>query len=424
MNDKNLCEVFAWGEKIAILLEHNGIIYYEAKSDNALLFSPLKLKNKKTTTYPDLSFQSFLPGLISDHLPGSYGDKYMNAFFKKKQNKMPSTLEKLLFIGEHSIGALEFKPSIQSNIKGQILELKDMHKLSKDALRGEHDFELATLIAVSNSAGGGARAKAHVGFNADNEKLYVADKHASLPKDFEHAIVKFDENHEGTSIYIPREFAQKSVYTKTEYAYSLIAKKLGINMSDCYIVDTEQGAHFVTKRFDYENNERKHLHSLSGLLHVDAAQQFATGYEDIFEVAIALKTPVHAFEQIFKTMVFNMVFGNRDDHAKNFSFIMNKKKEWDFSPSYDLTYIINRGASSEHQLSIGGQPASWACLTELEVIASKFGIKDYKSIILNTIDAKHELLRSTLSPLDVPSNWINDIFANTKEIDINLKKES
>ena len=357
MNKKNICNVYAWDKQIAILLEYQGKVYFEAKDNETFLFSPLQLNTTAVQTYPDLAFQSFLPGLISDHLPGAYGEKYMNAFFQKNRNKIPSTLEKLQFIGEHSIGALEFKPIIESGVTGEILELKEMYKLSKNALCGEHNFELATLIAISNSAGGGARAKAHVGFNKDTKKLFVADKHGALPKGFQHSIIKFDENQEEGSIFIPQEYTKNSVHTKTEYVYSQIAKKLGINMSECFLVDTEQGSHFITHRFDVVDGKRLHLHSLSGLLHVDAAQQYSLGYERLFETALALTTPMSAMDQIYKTMVFNLVFGNRDDHAKNFSFIMNENREWDFSPSYDLTYVINKGASSEHQLSINNQPA-------------------------------------------------------------------
>ena len=96
---------------------------------------------------------------------------------------------------------------------------------------------------------------------------------------------------------------------------------------------------------------------------------------------------------------------------------MNEKREWDFSPSYDLTYVINKGASSEHQLSINNQPASWATNTDLEAIAHRFGVKEYKTIISNTLSAKHELLTPMLLELDVPQNWIDEILENTQTID-------
>ena len=423
MNDtKNTTEVYAWGEKIATLLEHHGKIYFEAENSATLDFSPLKLTTLGTQSYSDLSFQHYLPGLISDHIPGHYGIQYMDAFFRRERGRLPSTLERLQFIGQHSIGALEFVPAVQTGISGETVELKEMHQMSKDALQGEHSFELATLIAISNSAGGGARAKAHVGYNKNNGKIYVVDKHAALPEGFRHAIVKFDEYKEGGNAFIPKLYTANSVYTKTEYIYSLIAKRLGINMADTFLINTEQGSHFVTHRFDQQDGQRQHLHSLSGLLHHDAGQQFSLGYEQIFRTGLALNVPHDAMEQIYKTMIFNLVFGNRDDHSKNFSFIMNTKREWDFSPSYDLTYVINKGAGSEHQLSIANNPASWATFNVLSKIAKTFGVSEHQEIITNTIEAKQTMLRSLCLEHAIPKVWIEEIMTNTKSIDKSISR--
>jgi len=423
MNNKTVTEVFAWGKKIATMLDYKGKIYFEPEESDTLTFSPLMLTNLKTHSYPTLSFQNFLPGLINDHIPGKYGMLYMDLFFKKEKGRLPTTLERLQFIGQHSIGALEFIPATQTGIAGEILELQTMYQMSKNALKGAHSFELATLIAISNSAGGGARAKAHVGYNQHNGKLYVADKHASLPDGYQHAIVKFDEYRETGNAFIPELYTANSVYTKTEYIYSLIAKQLGIKMAETFLVDTDKGSHFVTHRFDVKHGERQHLHSLSGLLHHDASQQFTLGYEQLFRTGLALNVPHSAMEQIFKTMVFNLVFGNRDDHSKNFSFIMNRQYQWEYSPSYDLTYVINRGAGQEHQLSINNKPASWATSKELFDIAKTFGVSNAKEIISNTIEAKMTLLRPMSMTYHIPSEWIDEILTNTSAIDKNILEE-
>jgi len=420
---ENATEVFAWGKKIATLLEYRGKIYFETESDSTLKFSPLKLTASGTFTYGDLPFQYYLPGLISDHIPGSYGIKYMDAFFRKEKGRLPSTLERLQFVGEHSIGALEFVPAVQTGISGEVLELKEMYQISKKALQGEHDFELATMIAISNSAGGGARAKAHVGYNEQNGRIYIADKHAELPEGFNHAIVKFDEYKEGGNPFLPELYTAGSVYTKTEYIYSLIAKSLGIKMAETFLVETQSGSHFVTYRFDVKDGIRRHLHSLSGLLHHDPGQQYSLGYEQIFRTGLALNVPYDAMEQIYRTMIFNLVFGNRDDHSKNFSFIMSAGCEWNISPSYDLTYAINRGAGSEHQLSINNAPASWATYKELSKIAETFGIRDYKEIIGNTLEAKHTMLRKLSCKYDIADLWIDEIMKNTKSIDEKIVPE-
>jgi len=47
---------------------------------------------------------------------------------------------------------------------------------------------------------------------------------------------------------------------------------------------------------------------------------------------------VKAYEKIFRLACFNVFAHNRDDHSKNFSFLMNKMGEWRFAPAYDLTF--------------------------------------------------------------------------------------
>ena len=42
-------------------------------------------------------------------------------------------------------------------------------------------------------------------------------------------------------------------------------------------------------------------------------------------------------EEMYRRMVFNLVCNNKDDHAKNFSFIC-RAGVWSLAPAYDITY--------------------------------------------------------------------------------------
>jgi serine/threonine-protein kinase HipA len=57
--------------------------------------------------------------------------------------------------------------------------------------------------------------------------------------------------------------------------------------------------------------------------------------------------------QAFERCVFNVMFNNRDDHSKNFSFLMGKDGRWQFSPAYDLTF--SDGPNGEHQMDLCGE---------------------------------------------------------------------
>ena len=60
-------------------------------------------------------------------------------------------------------------------------------------------------------------------------------------------------------------------------------------------------------------------------------------------------------EQMYRRMVFNYIAENKDDHCKNFSFIVNKDNEnkwqWHLAPAYDLTHSTE-GYNGEHATSV------------------------------------------------------------------------
>lgn len=59
---------------------------------------------------------------------------------------------------------------------------------------------------------------------------------------------------------------------------------------------------------------------------------------------------------MFRRMVFNVLTGNKDDHAKNFSFIC-REGVWSLAPAYDLTRC-SEGYNGEHATSVNnnGKP--------------------------------------------------------------------
>jgi serine/threonine-protein kinase HipA len=58
-------------------------------------------------------------------------------------------------------------------------------------------------------------------------------------------------------------------------------------------------------------------------------------------------------------MVFNVLAYNRDDHAKQISFLMDKTGQWSRSPAYDMTYAYNPLGefTNSHQMTINRKRA-------------------------------------------------------------------
>ena len=56
---------------------------------------------------------------------------------------------------------------------------------------------------------------------------------------------------------------------------------------------------------------------------------------------------------MFLLAVFNVLSHNRDDHSKNFTFLMNETGAWRVSPAYDLTF--SSGPSGEQSTMVMGE---------------------------------------------------------------------
>ncbi|MGM9786884.1 MAG: HipA domain-containing protein [Candidatus Cryptobacteroides sp.] len=83
---------------------------------------------------------------------------------------------------------------------------------------------------------------------------------------------------------------------------------------------------------------------------------------------------------MFRRMVFNVVCQNRDDHAKNFSFLCEEGK-WSLAPAYDITYSP-AGTRGEHSTSANyaGNPS------REDMIAAGTGIRIPRKRCIAIID--------------------------------------
>jgi serine/threonine-protein kinase HipA len=158
-------------------------------------------------------------------------------------------------------------------------------------------------------------------------------------------------------------------YGKIEYAYYKMALEAGIEMTECRLLEENNRAHFMTKRFDrIKENDKIHMQTLCGLAHYDYKMLHAYSYEQAFQVMRRLRLPYGQAEQMFRRMVFNVIARNQDDHTKNISFLMDKTGTWKLSPAYDVSWAYNpKGEwTSNHQMSINNK---WNNIIRADLIA-------------------------------------------------------
>ncbi len=242
-------------------------------------------------------------------------------------------------------------------------------------LNGQDDREtLGDILRVSTSAGG-ARAKAILAWNSKTNEFRSGQ--VNSPKEFEQWILKFD----GITNNRDKELADPQGYGKIEFAYALMAKVAGIEMSESRLHHEGGRSHFMTKRFDRNVEGGKvHMQSLGALVHIDYNQAGLFSYEQTLQTMKILELSDIDIEQQVLRAFFNVVGRNHDDHVKNIAFLMDRRGEWSLSPAFDLTYAYDsRGFwTNQHQMSINNKRDQFT-KEDLFSLASTAGIKKTKA---------------------------------------------
>jgi len=199
---------------------------------------------------------------------------------------------------------------------------------------------------------------------SDDQKQIIHGRQ-KLQNGFSHWMVKFASSMDSPEI------------GAIEYAYSLMAREAGLDMPKTTLLEGKKGRYFAIKRFDRVGDRRVHMHSVAGLTHSDF--RFPTlDYDDLLKLTLHLTKNVQEVEKVFRLACFNLFSHNRDDHAKNFSFVMDEKGVWSFSPVYDITF--SNGPGGEHSTMYMGEGKNPTTKHLLE-LAKKHGIKKGAVII-------------------------------------------
>ncbi len=337
---------------------------------SAIEVSPLWMPLRaEPYTFPGLSRESFhgLPGLLADSLPDRYGSALIDAWLAG-QGRTPESfdsVERLCYIGRRGMGALEFAPALgPTPSPKRELQVAALVELASEVLAhreeliasltaGHQQRAMLDILSVGASAGG-ARAKAVIAWNPVSGAVRSGQLE-NLPPGFEHWLLKFDgvsENRDKDVLADPRG------YGAVEYAYSLMARDAGIEMTECRLLEEGGRRHFMTRRFDRAaDGAKRHMQSLGALAHLDFNQPGASSYEEAFLASRRLGLGTPALEQLYRRMVFNVVARNQDDHVKNIAYLMDRSGRWELAPAFDVTYAYRPGSpwTDSHQMTINGR---------------------------------------------------------------------
>lgn len=301
------------------------------KRENAISIFPDELPLQAGTMKPKWELASSL----RDASPDAWGRRVILHRLanqkKSAKEEYPDELTFLLNSGSDRIGALDFQESPEEYIPREQanISLDELFYAVEKIEKGKKlssELELALLHGTSI---GGARPKVMI--NKGNKKF----------------IAKFSSSSDYYNVI------------KAEYIAMRLAFFCGINTAPVSLTKAADKDVLLIERFDREYKKknwfRKPVISALTMLGLNEMEARYASYED-FAVYIRhhFKEPKKTLRELFTRMVFNILVGNTDDHARNHAAFWNGK-EYELTPAYDICPQARSGQIASQAMKINGQ---------------------------------------------------------------------
>jgi len=330
-----------------LIQEKNGNIYFQYNKDFLSEYWNISAKELHPTLNKQWPFPDYLdnlPWIVYDCLPDWWWriviDRYIEEKFKIDRSDAHIFL-KLLLLDNNAIWGLSFEPREEFDINpSELPNLSWVYSIIKefDLNSESNNKDLSSLLATSASLWW-ARPKILCFYKNDNGNLRISNTYFDWSESY---IIKFNaDSDEQYSILM-------------EYIYMTFAKQIWSDTPHVDLLEVEEWIYALAiKRFDrIETNngtQKVLMHSLAGALHTNFRMP-SFNYDWFLKMTGFFTQSYTQVELAFERAVFNIIFGNKDDHTKNFSYIFTKNKNWVLSPAYDLT--LNNWLNWNHQMDV------------------------------------------------------------------------
>lgn len=279
-------------------------------------------------------------GIFEDSLPDGYGRYLLHRTLMREgiDDRKLTSIDRLSLVGNSGMGALCYEPETIITKGEEMSDFDLLQEKALEVLKEQQDTDAGLLLYNSGNSGG-CRPKAVF---SDNEG---------------HWLIKFRHTYDPVDMGVQ------------EFHYNEVAKKCGINVTDFKLT---AGKYFTTRRFDItEDGERIHTATAGGLLCVSLSEP-VLDYANLMALTGYLTQNPKDVEEMYRRMVFNYLTDNKDDHCKNFSFLVKKddagKWKWHLAPAYDLT-LCAEGYNGQHATSVN--QTGFPTLTDFIAVGAK-----------------------------------------------------
>jgi serine/threonine-protein kinase HipA len=306
--------------RLALAPDGRTVFEYAAEwLENGFSISPFYLPLKRGVFTARSAPFDGLFGVFYDSLPDGWGRLLTDRWLASKGYNPAdfNVIDRLRLVGRQGMGALYYIPEQKRSEEESIYELDFYAQEATKILQYDETESLEALFDKAGSSGG-ARPK------------------VLLTIDGTDWLIKFRSGLDPQNV------------GELEYQHSLLAKKCGIEMPPTRLFE---GKYFGVARFDRQGRERFHVHSAAGLLYASYRLP-SLDYTELLKATMILTKDQREVQKLFRQMVFNVLIGNKDDHAKNFAYIY-QNHSWKLSPAYDLLPSV--GFNNNHTTTINGQ---------------------------------------------------------------------
>jgi serine/threonine-protein kinase HipA len=287
-----------------------------------------------------------LPHAIADAAPDAWGRRVIE---HRSGAPALNELDYLLAGAGHRAGAMHFQRD-ESEYRPVDLPVVAVRDLAEAAALLEQNVPLPPELEdalLHGTSIGGARPK------------------AAIADDVGHWIAKFSSRTDRYDV------------VRFEYATMKLAAHCGIDVPEVRLVETAGKHVLLVHRFDRVPKDgdysRRLVLSALSLLQLDDTEARLAGYPDFAEVLRQWsREPLNDCKQLFRRMLFNMLVGNTDDHAKNHAVFWDGQR-LALTPAYDLMPIPRTGQEGRQAMRVG-ELGPMASLTNAYSEAARFGL--------------------------------------------------
>lgn len=332
------------------------------------LFAP-ELPLKKGVHIPKAP--NTIAGCLRDGAPDNWGRRVILTHVTGRRDPDMDTadideLSYMLLSGSDRTGALDFQASATTYVprlsqEATLQAMMEAARLIEEGTPLPPDLDEAMNHGTSI---GGARPKAQ-----------LTDGHRKL-------IAKFSSSRDPHKI------------VGAELIGLRLAEHVGIRVARADLVQVHEKDVLLVERFDREAKDggwtRRHMVSALTMLGLDENRGYYGSYEDLAGILRRDGTdPKGSQVELFRRMVFNILIGNTDDHARNHAAFWDGKL-LTLTPAYDIEPRPRLGREANQAIRVRGSSRQSRVALAIEA-APNFGISEEEAVemVIGQVEVIH-----------------------------------